>query len=312
MKPTSFGLLPAETEVLVLGADLAGAVAASRLARAGKRVVVLERRTVAEHPGQNGSALEPPPGLFEDPRWPAGLRKTAGRQQGQHSRTASTGGGGAGRRCGWRLRPGGLARGDDRPRRDAGTRLPRGTWRWRRPTGAAVLGVEARSLEPAGSGWLVKLEIPGLGRERFDAPAMFVAARAVVLSGGAWAGELLAAAHQHGLSLSPLLGVSRSAAMGEAAASAAVDHLGRVFQGDGSPQAGLSWWARPARRWRCGHCPGWPARRWPCDPRRRCFRIWGGRGRPLPRRWRSPRRTNRPTPSACASPSACAASSPPR
>ena len=101
------------------------------------------------------------------------------------------------------------------------------------------LGVEARALEPVGAGWLVKLEIPGLQRERFDAPAMFVAARAVVLSGGAWAGELLAAAHQHGLSLSPLLGVSRSAAMGEAAASAAVDHLGRVFQADGSPQPSL-------------------------------------------------------------------------
>jgi choline dehydrogenase-like flavoprotein len=233
MKPTSFGLLPAETEVLVLGADLAGAVAASRLARAGKRVVVLERRTVAEHPGQNGSALEPPPGLFEDPRWPAGLRQHG--KDGQHGVAAAL--------AEVRVEASALAGSPEETTAPGGSPVHRLAARHLAVAadhGARLfLGVEARSLEPAGSGWLVKLEIPGLGRERFDAPAMFVAARAVVLSGGAWAGELLAVAHEHGLSLSPLLGVSRSAAMGEAAANAAVDHLGRVFQGDGSAQASL-------------------------------------------------------------------------
>ena len=229
MKPSSFGLLPAETEVLVLGADLAGAVAASRLARAGKRVVVLERRTAAEHAGRSGGALEPAANLFEDPRWPGGLRRDGAGLSGALTEV--------------RVEASALAGSPEETTAPGGSPAHRLAERHLAVAAAhgarLFLGVEARSVEPAGVGWLVKLEIPGLGRERFDAPALFVVARAVVLSGGAWAGELLAAAHQHGLSLSPLLGVSRSAAMGESAAMSAVDHLGRAFQSENAAHATL-------------------------------------------------------------------------
>jgi choline dehydrogenase-like flavoprotein len=215
--PSSLGLLPAETEVLVLGADLAGAVAASRLARAGRRVVVLDRREPGQLGDGAGDAAEAPADLFTDPRWPAALRQDA-------------------------LASGGALAAAVKQARTAPAlvepHLAEAT-----ALGARVfLGVAARALEAAPGGapgrWLVKIDVPGLGRERFDAPAMFLAADAVVLAGGAWAGELLAAAHQHGVPLSPLLAVSRTAIMGESAAAAVVDHLGRVFRGEGADPPG--------------------------------------------------------------------------
>ena len=97
---------------------------------------------------------------------------------------------------------------------------------------------------------------------------------------GAWAGELLAAAHQHGLSLSPLLGVSRSAAMGEAAAMAAVDHLGRVFQVGGlGARHAWWWWARRARPMALRPLPGLASRGAGAAVGRGAAGGPGGRGR---------------------------------
>ena len=52
-------MVPAETDVVVVGGGTAGAVVAGRLAEAGVEVLVLE--------------AGPDPGPFGDPRWPADL-----------------------------------------------------------------------------------------------------------------------------------------------------------------------------------------------------------------------------------------------
>jgi cholesterol oxidase len=64
-----------------------------------------------------------------------------------------------------------------------------------------------RYLERAGDGWLVHFQALGVGREKFGAPDLFVAADIVILGAGALGStEILLRSAQHGLPLSPVVG----------------------------------------------------------------------------------------------------------
>jgi choline dehydrogenase-like flavoprotein len=198
---------------VVVGSDLAGAIVASRLARAGQRVAVLERRAELGQSADTAEGpLDPEPGYFDNPRLPAALRADKGTRLAEGIAAAREMLAG---------RPGHAARLCEAYLEDAVAH------------GAQVFaGVDVGSVEPSGERWLVKFDLPGIGRQRFDAPSMFVRADLVVLAAGPWAAQILGDSRSDGLPLSALLTGTHGCVMGEDAAGGVVDHRGRVFSGE--------------------------------------------------------------------------------
>jgi hypothetical protein len=209
-RPAELPELDGQYPVVVVGADLAGAVVASRLARAGRRVCLLERRVALEPPADAAEGpFDPPDAYWDDARLPAAVRADAG------------GAIAAGLAAAREMLDGQAAH---------SARLAEAYLEDAVAHGAEVFaGVDVKSVERAGERWVVKFDLPGAGRERFEAPSLFVLADLLVLAAGAWAQQILAAAAADGLPLSALFAGANGCVMGEDAATGVVDERGQLF-----------------------------------------------------------------------------------
>lgn len=198
--------LEAHYDVVVLGTGLGGALAASRLAAGGLHVALFEPAAeLGQEPGAGERPFAHQDALFAGAALPARLRAdrdglaraaaqvdgAAAHAQGEAALTAAY----------------------------LGDAMARGV--------PAFVNFVPQRLEVHQQGYALSFQIEHVGRERFDAPLLFVTTRAVVVATGTEAGRWLA---RCGLTVSAQAGVR--CAMAEGSLQGGADAEGRVFTGE--------------------------------------------------------------------------------
>lgn len=201
--PTS---LAPHYDVVVLGSGLGAAILAARAAAVGCKVALFERQSTLGHePAQAAWPFAHEPSVFEHKALPTKLRAdVTGLAAGlaRASRFAKAGANNEQALTGVYLADA-VARGAQ-----------------------AFVGFVSQTLQPHARGFKLTFQIEGVGRERYDAPALYVTATDVVVAEGSASGAWLKST---GMNASG--GVS--CLMADTGAAGVTDDQGRVFLGTG-------------------------------------------------------------------------------
>jgi len=202
-------------DLVVVGSGLGAAILAARFAAAGKTVAVFEpQETIGQEPGQGAFPFAHEPSLFSNKALPTALRTDA---------SGLALGLAAAER--FAKQAGKSATEADLTAIYLGDAAARGT--------SIFVGFDAKGITTHTSGYKLSFQIEGVGRERYNAPALFVTAANLAVAQGNSTGTLLKTA---GISLSNQVGAT--CAMGDNGAQSATDDHGRLWKGQGNDAYG--------------------------------------------------------------------------
>ena len=202
--------LKPDYDVVIVGSGLGAAIMASRCAAAGKSTAIFEpQQTIGKEPEQTSWPFAHAPELFINPALPQELRNDAAGLRDALARAE---------------RFATMAKAQDEDALTAtylGDAAARGC--------SIFVGFAPQGLACHALGFRLVFQIQGVGRERYDAPALFVTAAVVVVANGVAGGGWLA---QTGLPLSGQAGATCS--MSDNGQQGATDAQGRFWKGAGT------------------------------------------------------------------------------
>jgi choline dehydrogenase-like flavoprotein len=198
-------------DLVIVGSGLGAAVLAVRFSAAGKTVAIFEpQQTIGTEAGQATFPFAHEPTLFSNKALPTTLRSDAsGLALGLSAaeRFAKAAGTGATEAALTAIYLGDAA--------------ARGVF--------TFVGFDPKNLSTHASGYKLGFQIEGVGRDRYDAPDLFVTAANIAVAHGSAAGAFLKLS---GITLSNQVGAT--CAMGDNGGQSATDHLGRLWKGNGN------------------------------------------------------------------------------